>query len=450
MPDTAPDPPPFIFRVPGELMRKFFQYLLPGLRDTGTLRYPFNQGDSSDLRSCRLVSRRFYDIATPLFWRRVNLVLPAFRNENTTTISQSRARLTKISALMSYIVQDREVHESVRLLSIVSNGTSYQEDTARRVALGLSSLITRLTNLRVLGLHDAAMLPSTVLADILLSPSLRAVRLQGIDFTNVSADRRLSNPNVKQLGIHRCRRAERLHSLMPSLRVFDGQMDDTSAAMPAWPSLEEASFQVDHPGWDHAARTFTAWRHSRRNLPLSLTELMICQWHFNPKIRDLDAIIRPFIGNPLTKLIVFYLEEPTTASLENIVRVFPKLKELSLLSDEELAHWPNDLETYGRTLSQLQDLQLLEWNYYDDGDGSVDVFGSWDVVSEERLGEIVLSLAETCSNLRKVNFCLVVDGLMEIAVARDSEGHTGTLPPVYCDSWVYCTSAWKPGNFSDI
>lgn len=70
---------------------------------------------------------------------------------------------------------------------------------------------------------------------------------------------------------------------------------------------------------------------------------MICQWHFNPKIRDLDAILRPFSGNPLTKLIIMYVEEPTNAKLENLVYIFPRLKELSLLSDEELAHWPNEL-----------------------------------------------------------------------------------------------------------
>jgi len=38
-----------------------------------------------------------------------------------------------------------------------------------------------------------------------------------------------------------------------------------------------------------------------------------------------------------------YVEEPTNAKLENLVYIFPRLKELSLLSDEELAHWPNEL-----------------------------------------------------------------------------------------------------------
>lgn len=104
--------------------------------------------------------------------------------------------------------------------------------------------------------------------------------------------------------------------------------------------------------------------------------------------------------------------------------------------------------TYGRTLANLRDLQLLEWNYYD-GDGDMNVYGGWDMVSEERLAEIALQLAHTCRSLRKVNFCLFVDGLMGVSVVRDN-GHTDTRPPLYSESWGYCTSAWKTEIFSDI
>lgn len=78
----------------------------------------------------------------------------------------------------------------------------------------------------------------------------------------------------------------------------------------------------------------------------------------------------------------------------------------------------------------MTDLQLLEWNYYD-GDGDVKVYGG-------------------CLSLRRVNFCLVVDGVMGISVVRDSSGQTNTHPPLYRESWVYCTSAWTNEKFADI
>lgn len=70
---------------------------------------------------------------------------------------------------------------------------------------------------------------------------------------------------------------------------------------------------------------------------------MISQWHFSPKIRDLESIIRPFVGNPLTKLILYYVEEPSLNNLKLIIHFFPGLQHLSLLSDEELAQWPSDI-----------------------------------------------------------------------------------------------------------
>lgn len=113
--------------------------------------------------------------------------------------------------------------------------------------------------------------------------------------------------------------------------------------------------------------------------------------------------------------------------------MFPKLTELSLLSDEELAHWPNTLESYGSVLRRLKNLQLLEWNYYD-GDDEINVYSNWDVVTEERLAEIVLILAYNCANLKGVNFCLVVDGVKSLAILRDNDGHTGLSAAAYSDS----------------
>ncbi|KAF8532109.1 hypothetical protein JB92DRAFT_2824622 [Gautieria morchelliformis] len=95
--------------------------------------------------------------------------------------------------------------------------------------------------------------------------------------------------------------------------------------MPPWRSLEEASFQVQLPRWDRIA------------------------------------------GNMETNHI--YIEEVTPSLMERIGCPFPRLKQLSIPSDEELSHWPDELDSCGRALRLLGELELelLEWNYYDEG-----------------------------------------------------------------------------------
>ncbi|KAF8505239.1 hypothetical protein BU17DRAFT_101098 [Hysterangium stoloniferum] len=438
----------FISRVPGELLTKIFKYLLPALFDTGVLRYPITQGDASDLCQCRLVCRMFYDAASPFVWRRVKLVLPGYRTSSPATVSVANTHASRLSDITQFMAAHKTIMEWVRLITLSSHGSLYDVSFTRGVVADLSTFPPLLTNLRVLSLQGVSTLPCQFIVNFFLSPSLRAVRLVGIDCSSFSVDQSTVNTSIKQLGIHRCKSAERLYSIMPSLEAFDGEMDAAIAVLPLWNSLREASFQVDDPVWDQVARSFVTWRNVRRHIPLALTELMICQWHFNPKIKNLDPIIRSFAGNPLAKLILFYVEEPTASHLEQIVHVFPRLAELSLLSDEELARWPSDLLAYGNALGSLESLRLLEWNYYDADDRNV--YGNWDMVSEERLTEIVLSLAKTCDSLRSVHFCLVIDGLMELSITRDDEGRVEALPPVYADSWTYCTSAWAARSFMDI
>jgi hypothetical protein len=256
------------------------------------------------------------------------------------------------------------------------------------------------------------------------------------------------NRNIQKLGIHNCKKPERLYPLMPSVKAFDNALDDNSAVVPLWNNLQEVSFQVDLPAWDRVVNQFAAWRHARRNISLTLTELMICQWHFNPKIRDVNSIIGPFVGQPLRKFILFYVEYPSAAALEVVVHFFPGLRELAFLSDEELCYWPDSLHTYCGILGRLEELRILEWNYYD-GDDDNNVYGSWDMVDQDRLAEIVLQLADSCVNLSQVNFCLVVNGVMKLSVVRGEAGEPNTSPATYSDSWVYCTSSWKKDQFLD-
>ena len=61
-------------------------------------------------------------------------------------------------------------------------------------------------------------------------------------------------------------------------------------------------------------------------MPLCLTELMICQWHFNPKIKHVDTIIAPFARNPLGKPILIYIEVATPTVIEPIAHLFPSCK----------------------------------------------------------------------------------------------------------------------------
>ncbi|KAF8586302.1 hypothetical protein K439DRAFT_1659806 [Ramaria rubella] len=439
----------FICSVPDELIEKFFDQLLPSICDIETLRYPLSKGDVSDLSQCRLVCRMFHHVASRLLWRRIELVLPGYMTSSPSTTTFMAAYLSRLSQITSFLAGNAEFRECVRFLSITTSGPNIPEAVARTTTFHLSSVTPHLINLRVLSLYGVSILPTRLTISLFLLPSLHTVRLGEIDFSSLSVEGNLMNTNIKQLGVYRCRQPQRLYAMMPSLRAFDGEVEgDTFAAITSWRSLEEVSFQVDLPGWDRAARNFSAWGRSRRNLPLSLTELMVCQWHFNPKIRNLDSVIEPFAGNPLKKLIVFYIEEPTPLQFERITHVFPTLRELSILSDEELAHWPSDLSIYGQTLSHIRNLQLLEWNYYDGADH--DVYGSWDMINEERLVEITLSLAQACATLRKVNFCLFIDGLIGFAITRDMEGSPKVTTAEYSESWVHCTSAWKKERFTDV
>jgi len=118
------------------------------------------------------------------------------------------------------------------------------------------------------------MIPSKFIVEMMLSPSLRAVRLGGIDCSMISVDRTMANHSIKQLGIHRCKKAERLYSLMPSLRAFDGEMNDASAAMPVWDSLQEVSFQVDNPEWGRVGRTFMVCRREMGLAPREATRYL--------------------------------------------------------------------------------------------------------------------------------------------------------------------------------
>lgn len=435
-----------ILRVPGELIFKCLEYLLPAIHDTSDFRYPLAIGDLSDLLRCRLVCHVFYVVSSSLVWRRVKLVFPGYRSSNPSAISVAHEDVSKVAEITRFLLRSSHFIKDIRLLIILTNGPRYEQAMYQDTVPAFLRLIPSFTNVRVLNLENVSILGSDVMLQLFLRPSLHTVRLGNIDFSRFSSLGRPVNPNIKSLAIHRCRRPAELFRVMPSVQAFDGEIDEASLRTIRWPSLNEVSFRSDIPVWDDIARTFLSWRQSR---PLSLTELMISQWNFNPKIKNLFSIIQPFIGNPLTKLILYYVEEPSVENLDLIIRFFPSLQHLSLLSDEELVRWPGNIETYSDRLSRLNQLRLLEWNFYDDDTNDNTVYGDWNMVSEDRLSEMVLCLADHCRYLREVRFCLVIDGYMGLTLSKNDSGTSDIENIFYSDSLTFSTSSWAPYNFSD-
>lgn len=363
-----------ILRAPGELIFKCLEYLLPEIHDTSDFRYPLAVGDPSDLLRCRLVCHVFYMISSSLVWRRIKFILPGYRSSTPSAVSVAHDDVSKLTEIVRFLSSSSHFIKNIRLLIILANGPLYEQAMRQNTVPTFSSLIPSFTNVRILNLENVSILGPEVMLQLFLPPSLHTVRLGNIDFSSFSSLGRPANPSIKSLAIHHCQQPAELFKIMPSVRAFDGEIDEASVRTTRWPSLNEISFRSDIPMWDDLARIFLvlyllfdrstdiipntgnlqSWRQFRRSVPLCLTELMISQWHFNPKIKKLFSIIQPFIGNPLIKLTLYYVEEPSVENLDLIIRFFPSLQHLSLLSDEELVQWPNNIVSlYSSFFSEL-------------------------------------------------------------------------------------------------
>ncbi|GJJ13188.1 hypothetical protein Clacol_007439 [Clathrus columnatus] len=249
----------YILRVPGELIFKFLEYLLPLIRDTADLREPLCLGDLSDLQQCRLVCHTFYDISSSLVWRRAKFNLPGYRSTTQSTVSAARADVSRLATVVNFLTTRPSFVMHIRLLIMVAKGPLYEQTAHRSSVAALSTVVPLFTNLRVLCLDNVSIIGNQLMLRLLLCPDLHTVRLSNIDFSSLPTGRSVVvNPSIKCLGIFRCKKSEKLFKLMPSVRSFDGELDEAAARMSRWTSLTEMSFRSDVPVWDRLAQIFMA------------------------------------------------------------------------------------------------------------------------------------------------------------------------------------------------
>lgn len=77
-----------------------------------------------------------------------------------------------------------------------------------------------------------------------------------------------------------------------------------------------------------------------------------------------NQLTHTFAGQPLTRLTVYHVMTLDPPTLSCIVKAFPVLRNLTIISEGELTPWPGTLDAYAEILADLSLLESLAWNNF--------------------------------------------------------------------------------------
>lgn len=186
-------------------------------------------------------------------------MLPGYKSSVQPVVSAAYDDASRLTKIVDFLTHNSRFTNDIRLLIMTANGPLHERALHRITVTALSNVVPLLINIRVLNLDNVSILDSRIMLQLFLCPVLHTVRLGNLDFSSLSVSRTVVNPSIKCLGIHRCRKAEKLFKFMPSIRAFDGEVDEASARMARWGSLSEISFRSNSPKWGELARIFVVY-----------------------------------------------------------------------------------------------------------------------------------------------------------------------------------------------
>jgi hypothetical protein len=191
-------------------------------------------------------------------------------------------------------------------------------------------------------------------------------------------------------------------------------------------------------------------------LHTALTELMIGDLACLESLR-VDQLLHTFAGQPLTQLTLYHVLTLDPSVVSRIVKAFPVLRNLTLLTEGELAPWPGALETYAQAIAGLPLLETLAWNNFY-------LIPTLDlsVLSNDTLGtlyaEDVHMLVRHVGHLQYIKFMSATDGIVDTVYIRrtnsGSRSRSGNMSPVEVRRVTKAalhTSSWSTSDsFQDI
>ncbi|KIJ41233.1 hypothetical protein M422DRAFT_31847 [Sphaerobolus stellatus SS14] len=443
--------PPFLQRLPDELLDISFRGLLPPFRsqslaDTFVFTVPV------DLLNLRLVSRRFHRLATPLAWRRAQLALSSRSSlsygalidttnahENGIRPSHShRSNTLRSLARCQFLHEHPHLATHVRVLILsLSEWQSSAHAEVTRAALRAAT--QAMTSLRTVLVWDADALSVPDIQQLLQRPLLRAVclmDLNGVVFPPESAGWASSGKEagggLQMLHVANTVCPARLiNGAKGTLECVSIELATSGKRMGAkgsredqptlrempWGTLKEVALVdcINDEDWVCFLEGFQL--HKSLGLPSSLTELLIGDLSGLEPLR-LTSLIRTFTSQPLTRLTLFHLPLLDPHLLTSIAHAFPSLTHLTLLTEGELVPWSQPLECYARPLSVLKHLSVLAWNNFSlEQEHATNCFMS---MCEESLSKLytrhVKAVAKWIKTIKKVKFVSTAEWVVDTAV----------------------------------
>lgn len=98
-------------------------------------------------------------------------------------------------------------------------------------------------------------------------------------------------------------------------------------------------------------------------LHTALTELMVGDLA-GLECDRVDGVLHTFAGAPLARLTLYHVTSEPSTVLAHVVRAFPVLRHLTLLTEGVLAPWPGTLDSYAQLIAGLPHLKTLAWNNF--------------------------------------------------------------------------------------